>query len=112
MGMFSGAIYGAVAEILAIVRAGNGLVFGAVLWWLADNTALPAIGCRRGRRHISRLPTRMRSRRTWSTASWPRPCGACFYSSPRQFQRSPIIWAIDTTRLDELVRVIPAAIGV
>jgi hypothetical protein len=44
MGMFSGAIYGAVAEVLPIPRAGNGLVFGAVLWWLADNTALPAVG--------------------------------------------------------------------
>jgi uncharacterized protein DUF1440 len=44
MGMFSGAIYGAVAEVLPIARAGNGLVFGAVLWWLADNTAVPAVG--------------------------------------------------------------------
>ena len=44
MGMLSGAIYGAVAEVLPIARAGNGLVFGAVLWWLADNTAVPAIG--------------------------------------------------------------------
>ena len=44
MGMFSGAIYGTFAEILPIARAGNGLVFGAVLWWLADNTAVPAVG--------------------------------------------------------------------
>jgi putative membrane protein len=43
-GMLSGAIYGAVAEFLPIVRAGNGLVFGAVLWWFADNTAVPALG--------------------------------------------------------------------
>jgi uncharacterized protein DUF1440 len=43
MGMFSGAIYGALAEFLPVVRAGNGLVFGAVLWWVADNMAVPAI---------------------------------------------------------------------
>jgi hypothetical protein len=44
MGMLSGAIYGAIAEVVPIARAGNGLVFGAVLWWVADNTAVPAIG--------------------------------------------------------------------
>jgi hypothetical protein len=44
MGMTSGAIYGAVAEVLPIVRAGNGLLFGAVLWWVADNTLVPAVG--------------------------------------------------------------------
>jgi hypothetical protein len=44
MGMLSGAIYGAVAEVLPVVRAGNGLLFGAVLWWVADETAVPAVG--------------------------------------------------------------------
>jgi putative membrane protein len=44
MGMFSGAMYGAVAEILPMARTGNGLVFGAVLWWVADNLAVPALG--------------------------------------------------------------------
>jgi uncharacterized protein DUF1440 len=44
MGMLSGAIYGAVAEVVPIVPAGNGLVFGAVLWWVADETAVSAIG--------------------------------------------------------------------
>jgi uncharacterized protein DUF1440 len=44
MGMFSGAIYGALAEVLPIVRAGNGLIFGAALWWVADNMAVPAVG--------------------------------------------------------------------
>jgi putative membrane protein len=43
MGMLSGAIYGALAEVLPPVRAGNGLLFGAVLWWLADETAVPAL---------------------------------------------------------------------
>ena len=42
--MLSGAIYGAVAEVLPIVRAGNGLLFGTILWWVADNTAVPAVG--------------------------------------------------------------------
>ena len=44
MGMSSGTIYGAVAEVLPIVRAGNGLLFGAVLWWVADETAVSAVG--------------------------------------------------------------------
>ena len=44
MGMLSGAIYGAVAEVVPIVRAGNGLLFGAALWWLADETAVSALG--------------------------------------------------------------------
>ena len=43
MGMLSGAIYGAIAEMLPVARAGNGLLFGAVLWWVADNTAVPAV---------------------------------------------------------------------
>jgi putative membrane protein len=44
MGVLSGAIYGAAAEVLPPARGGNGLLFGAVLWWLADNTAVPAVG--------------------------------------------------------------------
>ena len=44
MGAFSGAIYGAIAEVVPIARAGNGLLFGAMLWWLADNTVVPAVG--------------------------------------------------------------------
>jgi uncharacterized membrane protein YagU involved in acid resistance len=44
MGALSGAIYGTVAEVLPIVRAGNGLLFGAVLWFVADEMALSAVG--------------------------------------------------------------------
>src|SRR5207244_12551749 len=44
MGMLSAAIYGAVAEVLPIVRAGNGLLFGTILWWGADITAVAAVG--------------------------------------------------------------------
>ena len=44
MGTLSGAIYGAVAEVLPFVRAGNGLLFGAVLWFVADEYAVSALG--------------------------------------------------------------------
>jgi putative membrane protein len=44
MGMLSGAIYGAVAEILPFARAGNGLLFSAALWWFADETAVSDLG--------------------------------------------------------------------
>jgi putative membrane protein len=44
MGAVSGAIYGAVAEVLPLARTGNGLAFGAALWWIADNQALMALG--------------------------------------------------------------------
>ena len=50
MGALSGAIYGAVAEMLPFARAGNGLLFGAVLWWVADNMAVPAVG-------LSKMPS-------------------------------------------------------
>ena len=43
MGTLSGAIYGAIAERIPVARAGNGLVFGTILWWLADETAVPAL---------------------------------------------------------------------
>jgi len=50
MGALSGAIYGAVAEMLPFARAGNGLLFGAVLWWVADNIGVPAVG-------LSKMPS-------------------------------------------------------
>ena len=37
-----GAIYGFVAEILPPARMFNGLLMGAVVWWTADNMAVPA----------------------------------------------------------------------
>jgi hypothetical protein len=37
-----GAIYGFVAEILPPARMFNGLLMGTVVWWTADNMALPA----------------------------------------------------------------------
>jgi hypothetical protein len=43
-GASSGALYGALAEESKIVRMGGGLAFGAVLWFLADEVAVPALG--------------------------------------------------------------------
>lgn len=43
-GMLSGAGYGFIGELLPPVRAANGLLFGAALWWVADNVAIPAQG--------------------------------------------------------------------
>ena len=42
MGAATGAIYGFVAEILPPARLGSGLLMGAVVWWTADNMAVPA----------------------------------------------------------------------
>jgi putative membrane protein len=43
MGVVSGVIYGAVAEVLPIVTTGAGLPFGIALWWIADNSIVPAL---------------------------------------------------------------------
>ena len=37
-----GAIYGFVAEVLPPARMFNGLLMGAIVWWTADNMAVPA----------------------------------------------------------------------
>lgn len=39
-----GAIYGFVAEVLPPARMFNGLLMGAIVWWTADNMAVPAQG--------------------------------------------------------------------
>jgi len=44
MGAVSGAIYGAVSEFLPQARRGLGLPFGAAVWFVADEVALPALG--------------------------------------------------------------------
>lgn len=44
MGATTGAIYGFVAEILPPARMFNGLLMGAIVWWTADNMAVPAQG--------------------------------------------------------------------
>jgi len=44
MGATSGAIYGAMAELLPSVTLGAGLPFGTAVWLIADEAALPALG--------------------------------------------------------------------
>jgi putative membrane protein len=39
-----GAIYGFVADILPPARMFNGLLMGTIVWWTADNMAVPAQG--------------------------------------------------------------------
>src|SRR5438874_6755968 len=42
-GAVSGAIYGALAEIIPTVEVGEGLGFGAGLWLIADEVTVPAL---------------------------------------------------------------------
>lgn len=44
MGTTSGALYGAVAEIIPQVKAGAGLPFGAAVWLAVDEGLVPAAG--------------------------------------------------------------------
>ncbi len=44
MGATSGALYGAIAEILPEVKAGAGLPFGVAVWVVADEGLVPALG--------------------------------------------------------------------
>lgn len=44
MGAGSGAVYGAVAEVLPATTLGRGLLFGTVLWLIADEAVVPAPG--------------------------------------------------------------------
>jgi hypothetical protein len=47
MGATSGAIYGAVAEMVPGTTAGEGAPFGAAVWLVADEVIVPAIGLSR-----------------------------------------------------------------
>lgn len=44
MGGTSAAIYGMLAEVTPVVRAGEGTAFGAVVWLAADEASVPALG--------------------------------------------------------------------
>ncbi len=44
MGGMTGALYGTLAELLPVVRSAGGLPFGALVWLLADEIALPTAG--------------------------------------------------------------------
>ncbi len=48
MGMTSGAIYGALASRTGAVTAGTGAAFGTVLWAVADEGVVPALGLSKG----------------------------------------------------------------
>lgn len=50
MGATSGAIYGAMSELVPFVTVGAGLPFGAAVWLIADEAAVPALG-------LSKSPT-------------------------------------------------------
>jgi putative membrane protein len=50
MGLASGGIYGAAAELLPEVTVGAGLPFGAAVWAIADEGIVPALG-------LSKAPT-------------------------------------------------------
>ena len=52
MGASSAAVYGMLAEVAPIVTAGDGLGFGASVWALADEVAVPATGLSRPAREI------------------------------------------------------------
>ncbi|MFN2517010.1 MAG: DUF1440 domain-containing protein [Pyrinomonadaceae bacterium] len=44
MGITSGALYGAAAEIIPEVKVGAGIPFGAAVWFIADEGLVPAVG--------------------------------------------------------------------
>jgi len=50
MGATSGAIYGVVSELMPFTTVGAGLPFGAAVWLIADDVAVPALG-------LSKSPT-------------------------------------------------------
>ena len=47
MGVTSGAIYGAVAEVMPAATVAEGLPFGAAVWLIADEAVVPALGLSR-----------------------------------------------------------------
>lgn len=50
LGILTGGMYGAAAELAPIISSGVGLPFGAVFWLAADEAAVPALG-------LSKAPT-------------------------------------------------------
>jgi hypothetical protein len=48
MGTATGALYGAVAELLPATTTGVGLPFGASVWLIADEGVVPALGLSKG----------------------------------------------------------------
>ena len=52
MGASSAAVYGVLAEVAPILTAGDGVGFGAALWVLADEVAVPAAGLSKSPKEI------------------------------------------------------------
>lgn len=52
MGATSAAVYGALAEVAPFVTIGDGLGFGAGVWFLADEVAVPAAGLSKAAKEI------------------------------------------------------------
>ncbi len=52
MGVTTAAVYGVLAEVAPIVTVGDGAAFGAGVWALADELAVPAAGLSRPAREI------------------------------------------------------------
>jgi len=52
-GSLMGALYGGVAEIFPSVGSGLGLPFGAALWLLGDEIAVPALGLGKARTEVA-----------------------------------------------------------
>ncbi len=52
MGAGSAAVYGILAEVVPMVTAGDGLVFGTGVWLLADELAVPAAGLSKSPKEI------------------------------------------------------------
>lgn len=50
MGGVSGMVYGVAAELTPLATTGFGLLFGAAVWFIADEATLPALG-------LSKMPT-------------------------------------------------------
>jgi putative membrane protein len=48
MGGLSGGLYGALAEMSPLVSAGRGALFGAAVWLVADEVAVPGLGLSKG----------------------------------------------------------------
>jgi putative membrane protein len=52
MGTTSGAIYGILSEASPLTTTGDGLLFGAAVWLLADEVSVPALGFSRSPKKI------------------------------------------------------------
>ena len=52
-GALTGLVYGLLARRVPAIRAGNGTVYGTLVWAVADEGVMPALGLSRSPRHLS-----------------------------------------------------------